>query len=46
MYSIHIAEHVNSLQALIDMLRNISDQIEQGNTSGYEPTWHLEETID
>lgn len=41
MITIEITEKVGSNNNLVIMLRHIADLIEQGNTSGYDPTWTI-----
>ena len=41
MITIEITEEVGSNDELVRMLRHIADLIEQGNTSGYDPTWTI-----
>jgi hypothetical protein len=43
MITIEITEEVGSNDELVRMLRHIADLIEQGNTSGYNPTWTIDD---
>lgn len=40
---ISIVESVPTVEGLPDLLRHIADKIEEGNTSGYYPTWEIVE---
>jgi len=41
MIKINISTEVSNISELSDMLRNIANQIDNGNTSGYYPTWNI-----
>lgn len=42
MTSITINEEVDSADSMATLLRIIASSIEEGNTSGYYPTWELQ----
>jgi hypothetical protein len=46
MISINITEEKNTPEEMAETLRHIANQIEQGYTSGYYPTWELKDKTD
>ena len=46
MISINITEEKNTPEEMVETLRHIANQIEQGYTSGYYPTWELKDKTD
>lgn len=44
--TIIINEEVETTTEMVNLLRHISNQIEEGYTSGYYPTWRIETIVE